>query len=133
MIYFARIEFGTFRVHASHLDRPSWDAHRHLLRRKEPRTIFFVKIGTSDDPEARMKSLEREYGRPVRLLAMLPGGKDEETAMHRRFDHLRLEQIGRTPEWFYPTKELMGFIRSLQENPAIGLDVVMTTSYIVSC
>jgi len=65
-----------------------------------------VKIGHSADVEARLRQLEAHYGRPLALLAVREGGRDEEQAVHERFAHLRL---GRT-EQFRPARELMEFI-----------------------
>jgi hypothetical protein len=66
-----------------------------------------VKIGATDDVARRLGQLEAYYGKPLAVLATLPGGADEERAIHRRFDHLRL---GRK-EQFRPHAELMAFIR----------------------
>jgi hypothetical protein len=65
-----------------------------------------VKIGATDDVARRLGQLEAHYGRPLALLATLPGGRDEEAEIHERFAHLRL---GRT-EQFRPAAELMKFI-----------------------
>lgn len=65
-----------------------------------------VKIGFSDNLEARRIALELHYGRQLSVLATLPGGREEEKAIHERFAHLRL---GRT-EQFRPAPDLMEFI-----------------------
>jgi hypothetical protein len=65
-----------------------------------------VKIGFSDDVDARRQQLELHYGCPLALLATMEGGREQETAIHRRFRSLR---FGRT-EQFRPTSELMAFI-----------------------
>lgn len=65
-----------------------------------------IKIGFSDDVDARRRQIEQHYGRPLALLATMPGGREEETAIHERFNHLRL---GRT-EQFLPAPELLDFI-----------------------
>jgi hypothetical protein len=65
-----------------------------------------VKIGTSVNVDVRRKQLEWDYGRSLVLLATLPGGRDEERALHQRFAAHRL---GRT-EQFRPVPELMEFI-----------------------
>ncbi len=65
-----------------------------------------VKIGYSGDVEARARQLESHYGKPLAVLATVPGDRAEEAEMHRRFAHLRL---GRT-EQFRPAPELMDFI-----------------------
>lgn len=72
----------------------------------QPTTGGPVKIGHSADVPARIRQLEAHYGRPLALLATLPGGLEEEQAIHRRFAHLRL---GRT-EQFRPGADLMAFL-----------------------
>jgi Meiotically up-regulated gene 113 len=112
VIYFAKIVLGQFN-----LVPRSWSKEFWLKPNPEfTRDLFFIKIGMSAFPTGRMSSLKTEYGYPATLLAMMPGGAEEEAAMHQRFAHLRLEGIGRKPpEWFYPTKELMDFIRGVEE------------------
>jgi hypothetical protein len=65
-----------------------------------------VKIGTAVDVDRRLAQLEANYGQPLALLATMPGGQEEEQAIHERFSEIRL---GRT-EQFKPTFELMTFI-----------------------
>lgn len=65
-----------------------------------------IKIGTSVDVRARLKQLELAYKRPLAMLAEMPGGREEEGAIHERFSHLR---IGRT-EQFRPGPDLLEFI-----------------------
>jgi len=65
-----------------------------------------IKIGTTDNVDVRIRALESRYGKPAALLATMPGGPDDEAAIHERFAHLR---FGRT-EQFRPAAELMEFI-----------------------
>lgn len=65
-----------------------------------------IKIGCSENIDARREQLEARYGQPLALLATMKGDVGEEFAIHRRFKHLRL---GRT-EQFRPAPELMEFI-----------------------
>lgn len=65
-----------------------------------------IKIGFSDDVDRRWAQLESHYGQPLALLATMPGGRDEEAEIHRRFADLRL---GRT-EQFRPGADLMAFL-----------------------
>jgi hypothetical protein len=65
-----------------------------------------VKIGYSDDVEARRRQLVTYYNCPLVLLGVMPGSREEEQAIHARFAHLRL---GRT-EQFRPAPDLMEFI-----------------------
>jgi hypothetical protein len=72
----------------------------------QPVTGGPVKIGHAVDIERRRAQLECHYGQPLALLATLPGGRDEEQAIHHRFASLR---FGRS-EQFRPGPELMAFI-----------------------
>lgn len=65
-----------------------------------------VKIGTALDVDARHKQLEAQYRQPLALLATLPGGREEERAIHERFASHRL---GKT-EQFRPVAEIMAFL-----------------------
>lgn len=72
-----------------------------------------VKIGHSTDVERRREQLSSHYGRPLIVLATMPGGPEEEAEIHGRFHHLRLKgkgTRGRYPEQFRPESELMAFI-----------------------
>jgi hypothetical protein len=65
-----------------------------------------VKIGYTENLEQRRLNLESAYRRPLAVLATMEGGREEEAAIHQRFDHLR---IGRS-EQFRPAADLMCFI-----------------------
>lgn len=65
-----------------------------------------IKVGFSDNVPARIKQLEAHYGRPLAVLATLPGGREEEREIHERFASLR---FGKT-EQFRPDPELLTFI-----------------------
>lgn len=65
-----------------------------------------VKIGFTEDLDSRVRQLESHYCQSLAILATLPGGRDEERAIHERFSALR---IGRT-EQFQPGPDLMAFI-----------------------
>lgn len=65
-----------------------------------------IKIGTSENVDARLGQLERHYRHPVALLHTIDGGRDIEREMHERFGHLR---FGKT-EQFRPGPDLMEFI-----------------------
>lgn len=65
-----------------------------------------IKIGfTGGDPWARMASLQTGNSKKLAMLAVAPGGQQEERALHQRFADLRLEG-----EWFAPDQRLIGFI-----------------------
>jgi hypothetical protein len=65
-----------------------------------------IKIGCSVNVPARIKQLEMHYGQSLAVLATMPGGRDEERAIHERFVTARL---GRS-EQFRPVAEIMTFI-----------------------
>lgn len=65
-----------------------------------------VKIGFTDDLPTRHYQLERNYGRPLAILATMEGGREREAEIHARFAHLRLGK----KEQFRPGVDLMQFI-----------------------
>ena len=68
-----------------------------------------IKIGHSKNIKKRIKSIESSE--PLRLLHVIPNGTtDTETALHKKFSHLRV--MGR--EWFEGTQELAHYIHSLR-------------------
>lgn len=70
-----------------------------------------IKIGHNQDVPTRLAQLEAPYGRPLALLATLPGDRAEEQAIHRRLAHLRLDRRGSRgtrPEQFRPAADLDG-------------------------
>ena len=66
-----------------------------------------IKIGYSTDVASRIVALEREHG-PLRVLAVIPGTRRVEKALHRRFWSARVGG-----EWFRPVAELRSFIQEL--------------------
>jgi hypothetical protein len=72
-----------------------------------------VKIGFSGNVEARVRQLESYYRKPLAVLAVMDGGREDEAEIHARFDHLRLQGLGSRgvrPEQFMPAPDLMEFI-----------------------
>ena len=65
-----------------------------------------IKIGCSVNVPFRIKQLEAHYGQSLALLATMPGGVEDEKAIHARFAGHRL---GKT-EQFQPVAEIMAFI-----------------------
>lgn len=63
-----------------------------------------LKIGTSICPERRQAEHERNVG-PLTLVKILPGGREEETKLLRRFRCYRV--FG---EWHYPSRELESWV-----------------------
>lgn len=83
------------------------------------KTISLIKIGTSIYPDSRISEFKSTYGFRGVPLAYIDGGRDEERAMHRRFENSRLAPVFHNVqgELFYPTRDLMAFIEELRENP----------------
>lgn len=72
-----------------------------------------VKIGhTRGSVEDRLRSVKAEYRAPVRFLGAMPGSREDERALHKRFDHLRELDLfpGEKTEVFRLTRELLDFI-----------------------
>ena len=67
------------------------------------RTVYFmlssstglVKIGSSGDPDRRLRDLQMASGERISLLTTEPGGEAHEKALHRRFKASRVRG-----EWF---------------------------------
>jgi hypothetical protein len=53
-----------------------------------------IKIGTTNDVDARLSGLANHYGTELALLATMPGDRSVEAEMHERFSHLRLGSTG---------------------------------------
>jgi len=68
-----------------------------------------VKIGWSLNPMKRLRSLQTGSGQVLRLLAVMPGDRKKERAMHRAFSSRRIHG-----EWFNPGFALWGTIWSLR-------------------
>jgi len=66
-----------------------------------------VKIGSSSDPEARLKQLQTGSSAELILIGKLPGSVDEERALHKRFAEHKTDG-----EWFFPAKEIFDFINN---------------------
>jgi len=62
-----------------------------------------IKIGFSKDPQRRLTELQANQAPPLRLLATLPGGREEEARLHRLFAEHRHEGT----EWFAPVPALL--------------------------
>ena len=65
-----------------------------------------IKIGTSEDVLTRLGQLRYEHGGDLALLAVTPGGRKEESLIHKHFSHLRLG----LRELFRPDPALLAFI-----------------------
>ncbi len=81
-------------------------------------TIYFIraeatqeiKIGfTGGDVSKRIAALQTGHPRKLSLITTVPGFFGYEKALHKRFDHIRLNG-----EWFEPHPDLLTFIDSIQ-------------------
>jgi hypothetical protein len=66
-----------------------------------------IKIGSSSNPDARLKQLQTGSSNELILLCTLPGSENEEKALHEMFGQYRT-----SGEWFFPAKEIFDFINN---------------------
>jgi hypothetical protein len=65
-----------------------------------------IKIGfTGNTPMARLSALQTGNPEPLRLLAAIPGVREDEQRLHERFAHIRIGG-----EWFRAEPDLLAFI-----------------------
>jgi hypothetical protein len=91
-----------------------WAAKQPPMPPPPPTFVYFIrdgrrgpiKIGYTRKVYERLRGLSSQAGRTMQLLAVMPGGKVEERALHRQFAAVR--GIG---EWFEPAAELVKVIR----------------------
>lgn len=89
-------------VNPSFLSRDSWV---YFAREGRLWSDALVKIGVSRDPRGRLAQLQRNHQRTLRLVGVVPGGREVERQIHERFASSRLRG-----EWFRVTEELEAFI-----------------------
>lgn len=95
----------------------------HSVRQIHEQIVYFVerhgfvKIGTTQNLAARLASLDRGDSAipgmmiaPVAVLAVMPGGRPVERAIHALFEHLRYDG-----EWFLLDGPLVAFIQAVAE------------------
>lgn len=70
--------------------------------------LAYVKIGTSSNPQQRLKDLQTASPFPYELIHLIHGNATTEKAVHRLFDEYRMRGMG---EWFYVRGELKIFLR----------------------
>jgi hypothetical protein len=70
--------------------------------------VALVRIGAAVHLPSRLKELRADSPLPLRLLATMPGGPNDEGELHRRFRRLR--EHG---EWFRAEERLLTFIATL--------------------
>lgn len=76
-----------------------------------------IKIGRSDDPEARMRACQTGCPLQLTLLGSIPGDLATERTLHSRFESLRIQG-----EWFRSAPELLDFIGEALARRAGGCD-----------
>jgi hypothetical protein len=86
-----------------------------------PRVYFLrsgdrVKIGFTTDLRTRMAALRCGNALEVQLLKVVPGGRAEEAALHRRFNHLRVKKRS---EWFRAEPDLLDYIAMLDDGSTV--------------
>lgn len=66
-----------------------------------------IKIGYSIDPKKRLKSLQTASPVKLKLVKAIPGNRDTERNLHRRFKKYRIRG-----EWF-KSEKLLSFIKEV--------------------
>lgn len=69
-----------------------------------------IKIGYSTDPRKRLAQLATMSPEPIHLVAVHPGDRTLEQALHARFRQHRARG-----EWFYPNPELIALINTARD------------------
>lgn len=79
-------------------------------------TIYFIKAGrsvkigyTTGDPERRLRELQTANPRKLVLLAAIPGSREDEVRLHKKFDSDRV-----TGEWFTLSRSIKKLLRQLE-------------------
>ncbi|WP_050577733.1 GIY-YIG nuclease family protein [Sinorhizobium meliloti] len=67
-----------------------------------------IKIGKANNPKSRLSGLQTSHHKPLRILALMPGGEASERALHGKFHRYRIRG-----EWFKDCREIRNFINSL--------------------
>lgn len=70
----------------------------------------FIKIGVTENINARLSSLQTGCPLPMTLIKVIRGGRKTEERIHKRFSHLRSQG-----EWFQKTEDLTGYIARLKK------------------
>jgi hypothetical protein len=77
-----------------------------------------VKIGLTSGPvEKRRRGLATGHASLLRVLHTMPGGRPEETALHRRFAQYKVRG---TKEWFWETEEVLAWLETLDRHAELS-------------
>lgn len=86
----------------------------------KPHYVYFiggesgpVKIGTSQNPRARLRAVQCHHPYPLSILATVPGGVEVERGLHKRFADHRLNG-----EWFERHIDIIAEINAAREASA---------------
>lgn len=92
----------------------NWEPTRH--------SIYFIqsgngpiKIGYTTVSQLRFSMLQVGNPEPLKIIKILRGGREEETAIHKKFKRDRLRG-----EWYIPSPELLKFINDVDDNNLKG-------------
>ena len=80
-----------------------------------------VKIGKSNNPKLRLKTLQTGSSSELKVIKTIPGGIYLEQIIHKYFSHLR-----KKGEWFILDSELRAFINN---NRNISISSVLEVTY----
>lgn len=81
-----------------------------------------VKIGWTESVFARIQSISAHVRQRVQLLAAVPGTRQDEAELHRRFAAVRVHGTGPfVNEWYLPTVELLAHVATLPPAPVESL------------
>lgn len=69
----------------------------------------WIKIGVSVDPWNRLATFQTSHHNELELLAIMPGGADLESGLHRSF-----AQYAKRGEWFEENQQLLDFIEVIK-------------------
>ena len=90
-----------------------------------------IKIGFSDDPQARLSAIQIGNHAVCRIIFLMEGGMADEAALHEELasDHIR-------GEWFWPTRLVFSALearspRVVDEPPAVNTDGVLSVDRLV--
>jgi hypothetical protein len=87
----------------------------------------YIKIGYSENPRARLSSLQTGSASELQLLNIIDGNRDKERELHEQFRHLRVKG-----EWYYPSEEVYALTSNDYEGSAFDLWSVATPPLPVS-
>jgi len=72
----------------------------------QSRETGLIKIGFSKQPKSRTKNLMVSHHEEIEPIGFIPGSQRTESSIHKAFS-----KTHKRGEWFYPSIELLGFIK----------------------